>query len=124
MSSSRIYHLVSLLAWEQAREIGLYEPDSLRREGFIHLSTAAQVGRVANSFYRGQSGLVLLAVDPSRLTATLKWEAPAHPAPTDAPPTDEQFPHLYGPLNVDAVVQVLSFPPNVDGSFTVPDAVV
>ncbi len=118
-----IYHLVSSLDWEQAREIGLYEPESLRREGFIHLSTAAQVGRVANSFYRGQAGLVVLAVDPLRLTAALRWEAPAHPAPTSAPPTDEQFPHLYGPLNLDAVAHVIDFPPNADGSFTVPDSV-
>jgi uncharacterized protein (DUF952 family) len=119
-----IYHLVSLLDWERARAIGLYEPESLRREGFIHLSTAAQVGRVANSFYRGQGGLVVLQVDPERLTSTLRWEAPAHPGPTDAPPTDEQFPHLYGPLNVDAVSRVVDFPPNPDGSFAVPDGVV
>lgn len=118
-----IYHITSLLNWEQARAIGLYEPDSLRREGFIHFSTAAQVERVANSFYRGQPGLVLLVIDTTRLRSPLKWEDPAHPAPTDEPPTGEQFPHLYGPLNVDAVVRVLDFPADADGGFHLPDGV-
>ena len=118
-----IYHITSLLEWEQGRAIGLYAPESLRREGFIHFSTAAQVERVANSFYRGQDGLVLLVVDTARLRSPLRWEAPAHPAPSDAPPTDEQFPHLYGPLNVYAVVQVHDFPPDADGVFHLPDGV-
>jgi uncharacterized protein (DUF952 family) len=117
-----ILHITSRGAWEEARSIGLYAPDSLRAEGFIHFSTPAQVTRVANAFYRGQRDLVLLVIDSERLTSPLKWEAPVHPAGADVPPDfSEQFPHLYGPLNVDAVARALDFAPNADGDFVLPD---
>jgi uncharacterized protein (DUF952 family) len=64
---------------------------------------------------------VLLVIDPSRLSPELRWELPAHPNPqADLPPSDELFPHLYGPLNLDAVVKVLEFEPYVDGKFSQP----
>lgn len=120
-----IFHIISAAAWEEARSIGLYAPESLRAEGFIHFSTADQVVRVANSFYRGEPNLVLLVVDTDRLTSRLKWEAPIHPNQSspgaDMPVIEEQFPHLYGPLNLDAVTRVLDFTPGADGTFTMPD---
>ncbi|MEZ5247779.1 MAG: DUF952 domain-containing protein [Ilumatobacteraceae bacterium] len=70
----------------------------LHEEGFIHLSSEAQVALVAGAFYRDVPNLVLLHVDESKLTAELRVEQLA-----GAP---EPFPHLYGPLNVDAVVEV------------------
>ena len=114
-----IYHITTLAEWEQARAIGLYAPDSLKQEGFIHGSTAAQVERVANSFYLGRAGLVLLAVDTDRLSAPLKWEAPTDPVPPGTAP-DARFPHVYGPINVDAVARVVDFPAGEGGRFTLP----
>ncbi len=108
-----IYHITSSAAWTAARTTGSYVADTLATEGFIHFSTRDQVLRVANSRFAGQTGLVLLAVDPARLSAELRYEE-SHPG--------EHFPHLYGPLNLDAVVAVYPFAPQPDGRFQLPPA--
>jgi uncharacterized protein (DUF952 family) len=91
-----------------------YAPDSLRSDGFIHCSTLAQMIDTANRFYRGQQDLVVLCIEESRLTAELKYEAPAMP---HGESEDELFPHLYGELNVEAVERVVDLPCEADGSF-------
>ncbi|GAB4464713.1 MAG: DUF952 domain-containing protein [Armatimonadaceae bacterium] len=106
-----LLHITSRTEWEDAEPTGLYAPPSLETEGFIHLSQPEQVVWVANRFYREQSGLVLLKIEPERLKAPLRY---------DPVPGDGVFPHLYGPLNTDAVVQVLPFEPETDGSFSLP----
>jgi uncharacterized protein (DUF952 family) len=118
-----IYHIASRAEWSAAREQGAYEPPSLASEGFVHCSTAAQVVPVANRFYAGQPGLVLLVIDPRRLTSALKWEhvldAPAAVPGEQAP----AYPHIHGPINLDAVTDVLGFEPGPDGLFREPTAV-
>jgi uncharacterized protein (DUF952 family) len=114
-----ILHITSREAWAAARQAGAYRPPSLESEGFIHCSTPAQVTRVADALYLGQTGLLLLVIDPSRLTAELRWEPPAGPGPADA--SAERFPHLYGPLDAAAVLEALDFPPGPDGTFRLPD---
>jgi len=89
--------------------------------GFIHCSKPSQIVGVANTFYRGQQGLVLLVIDPLKLQAELKWEPPAEPEPTHAR-EGELFPHIYGPLNLDAVIEILPFEPDEDGNFMLPEA--
>jgi uncharacterized protein (DUF952 family) len=108
-----IYHITSRSSWQVAQKGGQYSPGSLLKEGFIHCSRWNQVNRVANAYYQGQIGLVLLEINPKRLAGELRWESG-----TDKP--DELFPHIYGPLNLDAVLQVLEFPPNPDGTFSLP----
>lgn len=108
-----IYHIISHAAWAAAQHAGTYHAPSLDTEGFIHLSNAEQVVRVANAFYRGQRDLLLLVVDADKAVAELRYEAPA-----EAPESSERFPHLYGDLNLDAVVKVLEFPPDVDGKWS------
>ncbi len=110
-----ILHITTRAAWEDAQAARVYRAPSLETEGFIHFSTAAQVTRVADAFYRGEPDLVLLVVDPARLLAPLRYEPPAEDATSP-----ERFPHLYGPLNLDAVVSVVPFPPDDDGSFSLP----
>lgn len=118
---SNIYHITTRDAALAARSSGEYRPESLTREGFIHFSQRHQVLDVANAFYRGQANLVLLVVEPSRLKAELRYEAPAHPSvSSSAPGPENQFPHLYGPLNMDAVLEVVDFPPGADGLFSLP----
>ncbi len=114
-----ILHLASNDAWLAAAKKGVYHADSLSTQGFIHCSKPSQIVGVANTFYRGQHGLVLLVIDPSKLRPELKWEPPAEPEPTHARAGD-LFPHIYGPLNLDAVVKVLPFEPCADGFFNLP----
>jgi uncharacterized protein (DUF952 family) len=111
-----ILHITSKQDWSDAQARGEYIAPSLATEGFIHFSTDKQAIHVANAFYRGHSDLVLLVVDESRLKPELKWEAPAGP-PADTISEADLFPHLYGPLNLDAVTSVLDFPPEADGGW-------
>ena len=97
---------------------GTYAPASLRDDGFIHCSTIAQVIDTANRFYRGQYDLVVLHVDESRLKSPLKYEAPTMMHGESA---GELFPHLYGELNIDAVVRIVELRREADGSFQLPD---
>jgi uncharacterized protein (DUF952 family) len=109
-----LLHIMEQTAWESAQAAGQYSPPSLTTEGFIHFSKPEQIPFVAKTYYRGQRGLVLLVVDSDKLTAPLQFEAV---------PEHGTFPHLYGPLNIDAVVTTLSFEPEENGTFTVPEGI-
>lgn len=116
---TQILHLASNDVWLAAVRQGAYHADSTPTEGFIHCSTASQIVDVANAFYHGQHGLVVLVIDPEKLDADLKWEPPAESEPTHAREGD-LFPHIYGPLNPDAVVETIPFEPDGDGTFSLP----
>ena len=118
--SKTILHITSREAWKAAQEAGQYTAPSLSSDGFIHCSTRSQVLPVAEKFYKGQTGLVILVVDPTRLFSDLKWEAPFDGAPPSGVSVNETFPHVYGPINLDAVVQVLDFEPTAAGNFILP----
>ncbi|MFF9690143.1 DUF952 domain-containing protein [Streptomyces sp. NPDC014623] len=99
----QLLHLTEEPLWEAARTAGTYEMSTrgrtLREEGFIHCSLPHQLPAVARALYgsRGE-GLVVLVIDTGRLTASVRYEA--------VEPGGEEFPHLYGPLPVSAVVEV------------------
>jgi uncharacterized protein (DUF952 family) len=100
-----LLHITERSLWEAARAHGSYEMSTrgrtLREEGFIHCSTRAQLPSVAAFLYgsyEGTDALVVLVVDPARLDAPVKYEA--------AEPGGEEFPHVYGPIPVAAVVDV------------------
>lgn len=114
-----ILHITSWSEWLSAQKRGLFTAASLLTEGFIHCSTAGQVVPVADAFYRGQSGLVLLVIEESLLEPELRWEPPAGTPAEGISPSD-LFPHIYGPVNVEAVVKALDFPPNPSGLFSLP----
>ncbi len=112
-----IYHITTRDEWAAAQKAGSYRAASLDSEGFIHCSTWQQVLPVAKLFYRGRGDLLLLRIDESRLDAPLVWEAPAHPDPEKAGEFDETdlFPHIYGVINLDAVVAVASLRESQNG---------
>lgn len=112
---TEILHVTRRTSWSAAKKSGNYAADTLKTEGFIHCSTREQVLRVANSIFAGQRGLVLLVVDPRRLRPEVRWEPGA-----DKP--EELFPHIYGPINQEAVVKVLDFKPGSDGLFVLPSS--
>lgn len=90
-----ILHITTATAWAKAREEGELTTPSLEDEGFIHCSTSAQVESTADRIFKGSGDLLALEVAVARIAAPLKWEQA-----TDA---EDEFPHIYGPLNADAV---------------------
>jgi uncharacterized protein (DUF952 family) len=110
-----ILHITERAAWLRARAAGEYRPPSLDSEGFIHCSSVEQVVDTANRYFRGGHGLVLLCIDRDRLDAEVRVEA----AP-GAGPGAPAFPHIHGPLPVSAVVGIIDFAPDADGTFSLP----
>lgn len=106
-----IWHITRREMWEIARRAGSYRGDTLDAVGFIHCSTQQQAVRVANSLFRGQKGLVLLGIQTDKVKVEVRFESVAG---------EGLFPHIYGPLNLDAVIQVLDFEPGADGLFAWP----
>ncbi len=92
-----IYHITTNKHWKAAQAAGTYEADSLQEEGFIHTSKNEQVKDVLHRYYHKATDLVLLHIDESKLTSPLVYEL--------APTVNEIYPHIYGPLNLDAVVK-------------------
>jgi uncharacterized protein (DUF952 family) len=117
MAGDTIYHITERASWAAAVAAGAYTAESLTEQGFIHASTLDQTLGTANLFYAGQDGLVLLCIDTSKLTSPLQREAPGGARHrVDA----GLFPHIYGPLNLGAVTQVIDFPSGPDGRFALP----
>jgi uncharacterized protein (DUF952 family) len=112
VATPALVHLCPVADWSAAQARGHLHPESLDLAGFVHLSTPAQVHLPANRLFHGRDDLVLLHVDPARLNSPLRWEAGV---PTD--PVSMLFPHLYGPLPVEAVLDVAAYRPRPDGSF-------
>jgi uncharacterized protein (DUF952 family) len=115
-----IYHITSRRAWRETMQRGEYRVESLEAEGFIHCSTEAQVLPVAEKYYPGQRGLLVLMIDPARLSSDLRWEPPSGGTPPPGVPAGELFPHVYGPINLDAIVKVFDLETNPDGKYIVP----
>ncbi len=111
-----IVHLCKAVDWQRAGRRGEYRAWSLQQDGFIHCSRPDQILAVANAWYRGQHDLVLLWIDPERLQAPLGWE-PAATGPSAVEEDAERFPHIYGAVNLDAVLAVDPLPPDEQGRF-------
>jgi uncharacterized protein (DUF952 family) len=98
-----IYHVALARDWEAAQPAGEYAVSTVGRtlaeEGFIHASRADQWAGVRDRFYAGVGEpLILLVIDPDRLAAEVREEP--------VPGLEETFPHIYGPIRVDAVLEV------------------
>ncbi|HEV8574277.1 MAG TPA: 2-C-methyl-D-erythritol 4-phosphate cytidylyltransferase [Dehalococcoidia bacterium] len=108
---STIYHITTRAEWERSKSSGSYSGDALASAGFIHCSAAHQVLAVANSAFRGRRDLVLLCISPDKLVSEIRWEQADQ---------GEAFPHIYGPLNIDAVTEALNLEPDESGTFMLP----
>lgn len=115
-----ILHITRRDIWEASTPSGYYRPPSVDTEGFIHCSTIGQTVDTANQFYAGQRDLVLLCIDPDKTEAEVRYEAPACAGDERA---NSLFPHIYGPLNVSAVLETVEFAPRSDGRFELPAAI-
>ncbi len=104
-----IYHITSQDAWEEAQREGEYQAESIMSEGFIHCSERSQVAGSANRYFKGQKNLIVLQIDPGYLKSRLLYEESTG---------GQKFPHIYGPLNLDAVRGIQPLISNQDGSFS------
>lgn len=97
-----IYKLLPTADWRDAQRLGRYDGSAVdRQDGFIHFSAGSQVVETAARHFADQTGLTLLTVDPQRLGDDLRWEPSRGGA---------LFPHLYGPLPIEAVTAVAVLP--------------
>ncbi|NKZ78656.1 DUF952 domain-containing protein [Rhodococcus hoagii] len=111
-SDAVLVHLCSRTEWDELRRTGHRRPPGFDVDGFVHLSTPAQVHLPANRLFAGRTDLVLLYLDPARLGAETRWEPGV---PSD--PASMRFPHLYGPLLAESVLEVTDYRPGADGLF-------
>lgn len=93
-----IYHITTRPEWEAAQANGFYETESLASEGFIHCSEAQQVAGVLQRYFTGKGPLVKVTIDSDKLTSRLQRDYSAA--------LNEHFPHIYGRLNLDAIIAV------------------
>jgi uncharacterized protein (DUF952 family) len=93
-----IYHITTSDEWKAGQQNGSYEAVSLKEEGFIHCSQEGQIAGVLERFFFDKTGLVKLHIDPAKLKSRLIYEW--------SPSLAQTFPHIYGPINTDAVIKV------------------
>lgn len=112
MTPRAIFHIATEEDWNQAIAAGIYRGSAAaRRDGFLHFSTAEQIVESAAKHWLGRQG-ILLAVEPDKLGAALKWETSRGGA---------LFPHVYGDVPLGAVVLVRLLRLGPDGRHVFPD---
>ena len=108
-----IYHIAFAEDWALGSRVGEYTISTrgrtLAQQGFIHASDAHQVAAVANFIFQADDGLIVLTIDTDRLQSPVRYE--------NVPGSDEAFPHIYGPINADAVIAATPLERGPDGRF-------
>ena len=94
-----IYHITTKPEWADAQKKGKYESASLPEEGFIHCSEERQIAGVLDRYYKDKTDLIKLVIETDKLTSPLYFDW--------SPSIEDTFPHIYGPINLDAVEDVV-----------------
>ena len=106
-----IYLTMSADDFVKASAEGTWAPDSLKAEGFIHASPADQLTRVANKHYSQFDEVRIVVLRADRVHPEIRWE----------PASDNHlYPHIYGPLNMDAAERAVAVKKGADGLFSIP----
>ena len=95
-----IYHVTTVVEWNEAKQKGFYEAASVKQEGFIHCSNENQVQGVLERYFAGKKDLVKLVIDTDKLTSKFVHEW--------SPSTEDTFPHIYGVINLNAIIDVVN----------------
>ncbi len=109
MTVDPLFHIVARPDWRAAVAAGEYRPASLRSEGFVHCSFAAQVAATANARFRDAHDLCVVELDPARLRAPVRVE--------DSYGSGQEFPHVYGPIPLAAATAVHDLARGPDGDY-------
>jgi uncharacterized protein (DUF952 family) len=107
LNDDNIYLLSSQAEYQQALNEGVLTRDSLISEGFIHATPRSQLTRLANKYYKNKVHPLILVVDKTLILPEVKWE----------PATGGLYPHIYGPLNMNAVTAIEEISLNEEGIF-------
>jgi uncharacterized protein (DUF952 family) len=110
-----IVHCLKETEWKKALQKRFYGEKYLNSCGFIHCSPVELMVDVANYNFKHETGLVLLCIDTEKVRPEIVWE--------DLEDSGNEYPHIYGLLNIDAVIEILAFPPCDDGNFQLPEGI-
>lgn len=111
MRDDLLFHLTTKENWNKYKKSGNYEPESLESDGFIHCSTGSHVEDTANRFFAGQDEILLLIIDASMIREDIKYEKDDE--------TGEKFPHIYGPVSVNAIIDKIEIRAEDNGKFNI-----
>ncbi|MDA0798167.1 MAG: DUF952 domain-containing protein [Chloroflexi bacterium] len=110
LSQDALIHVTTQEAWDSAGGSGRYFPPGFDAEGFIHCCHRSQLERVLSDHFAAQVEVLLLVLEPSQITADIRYERAAN---------GDDYPHIYGPIQPQAVTQSISAP-KVDGEWQLP----
>jgi uncharacterized protein (DUF952 family) len=111
MRDDLLFHLTTKEDWKTFQKGGSYEPESLEAEGFIHCSSGNQVEDTANRIFSDQDSILLLVIDATMLREDIKYEKD--------PETGDKFPHIYGPISVNAIIDKIEIKAEDNGKFNI-----
>ena len=114
-----ILHLTPAAYFRAQPDSAPYLPAAFAADGFIHCTQEPEVLlQIANNYYKRERGDVLvLVIDPAKVKAEVKFEGPNPPPDPSSPLAEVIFPHIYGPLNRDAIVEIRAAKRAADGTF-------
>ncbi|HVM89637.1 MAG TPA: DUF952 domain-containing protein [Puia sp.] len=95
-----IFHITTKAEWETAKRKGYYDTHSLKEEGFIHCSEDRQVSGVLQRYFQNKKNLIKLVVETDKLKSPFFFDWSVS--------VEDTFPHIYGPINIDAVKEIVA----------------
>lgn len=98
MHSENIFHITPKSDWQANEPGGIYQGESLKDVGFIHCCFHSQIDKVMKQWFAGIDNLLLVEIDPQKVNAEIRYE--------NLDGGSENFPHIYGPINLDAVITI------------------
>lgn len=109
-----IFHIVTENEWNNFNQSQYYEGKTLKTDGFLHCCTFDQILHVANNNLKDiNEKMLVICINTEYLSNELKWE--------QNPKNNMTFPHLYGPINSDAIISTVSLDKNSKGEFYISD---
>lgn len=111
MKEDLIFHLVKKEDWKKYKKEARYRPESLDSQGFIHCSSGRDVEDTANRLFKGEEDVLLIVINTTLIEPELRYENDGETGP--------KYPHIYGPLNLDAVIDKIELATEDDGTFEI-----
>lgn len=110
MHDDLLFHVTTRDDWQEHKNSGNYEPESLDTQGFIHCSSGHQVEDTANKHFADKEQILLLVIDVAMVREQIKYEEDKN---------GEKFPHIYGPLSINAVIDQIDVAAEENGKFNI-----